>query len=105
MTTFNLIPLTGIPEVFTVTLAGNTYTFQVVWRDAPWAGWMLDIADVNGYAIISGIPLVTGADLLAQYAYQDFGGGLMLYNAGDVWTPPNYYNLGTAVQLYFVTEP
>ena len=32
-------------------------------------GWTLDIGEPDGTAIISGIPLVTGINLLAQYQH------------------------------------
>jgi hypothetical protein len=107
MTSMNIIPLSGIPEIFNITLAGVGYTMQFLWRDCPslGVGWYMDIGDANGVPILCGVPLVTGANLLEQYAYLGIGGGLMVYSAGDPDTPPTFYTLGDTSQLYWVTEP
>ena len=47
-----------------------------------------------------GIPLVTGCDLLEQYAYLEFGGELWV--EGEMPATPD--NLGTEVELVFVVE-
>lgn len=97
------IPLASKPESFQITLAGVTYKLNVTWRDAPQGGWFVDILDVSGNLIIGGIPLVTGADLLAQYAYLGIGGELWVQTDGDTAAVPTYDNLGRESHLYFVT--
>jgi hypothetical protein len=96
------IPLTAQPQTFLVSLVGTQYQFTLQWRDATNGGWVLDIADSSGNALVSGIPLVTGVDLLAQYAYLAFGFELWVQtDAADA--PPTYTNLGTSSHLYCVT--
>ena len=100
MQTFE-IPLTAQPQSFNVTLVGIEYQFSLSWRDAA-GGWFLDIADQAGNALLSGIPLVTGVNLLAQYGYMGFGFELWVQtDAADA--PPTYTNLGTESHLYCVT--
>lgn len=95
------IPLTAQPQDFFVALAGVQYSFKLRWRDDPNGGWVLDIADSSGNALISGIPLVTGVDLLAQYKYVGIGVELWVQtDAADA--PPTYTNLGSASHLYAV---
>jgi hypothetical protein len=53
--------------------------------------------------LVSGIPLVTGVDLLAPYAYLGFGGELLVATDGNTAAVPTYANLGTGSHLYFVT--
>ncbi|MBV8159141.1 MAG: hypothetical protein JO278_15885 [Dyella sp.] len=73
----------------------------MLWRDAAYGGWFLDIADAAGNALVSGIPLVTGVDLLAQYSYLAFGFELWVQtDAADA--PPTFTNLGTDSHLYCV---
>lgn len=98
------IPLTAGAQRFFVTLAGVQYQFSLYWRDAENGGWILDIADTGGNAIVSGIPLVTGADLLAQYGYLGIKGTLQVQTDGTPDAVPTYSNLGTASHLYFVTS-
>ncbi len=69
--------------------------------------WVLDISDQSGTPILQGIPLVTGADLLAQYGYYNFGGGLWVSTTNNPDAVPTFDNLGGAAgdaQLYWVVE-
>ena len=62
------ITLVADNQTFATTIDGSVYHLSVIWRGEY---WVLDLADSNGSAIISGIPMITGADLLAQYRYMD----------------------------------
>lgn len=99
------IPLAGYPESFSIALNGTNYQLTLQYRDNPLGGWMLDIADSTGNAIISGIPLVTGANLLEQYGYLGIAGGSALYviNSAGGDAVPTFGNLGTDTQLVLVT--
>lgn len=98
------IPLASKPEAFQIALAGVTYKLNVAWRDAPQGGWFIDLSDSSGALIVGGVPLVTGADLLAQYAYLGIGGELWVQTDGDPAAVPTFDNLGSESHLYFVTE-
>lgn len=101
MTTYYEIPLSSQPQSFTIPLAGATYSMTVKWN---WvnASWVLDIADSSGNAIVSGIPLVTGADLLEQFSYLNFGGKLVCQTDNDPDAVPTFANLGTTGHVYFL---
>lgn len=96
------IPLSATPQSLSVTLAGVQYRLTLKWCD-PASVWVLDIADASGNAMVCGIPLVTGADLLAQYAYLGFGGQLIALTDNDPSAPPTYAGLGATGHLRFVT--
>jgi hypothetical protein len=98
------IPLTPQAQTFSVTLAGATYDMTLTWRDAPalGGGWMLDLADASGNPLIQGIPLVTGADLLAQHAHLGLGFQLYIQSDGDPAAAPTYTSLGVTSHLYAV---
>lgn len=99
------IPLSPEPQIFNITLGGTEYQLMLYWN-AFAACWMLDIADSTGATkILSGLTLVTGADLLSQYPYLNFGGQLIAQTDGDIYTPPTFDNLGTTGHLYFITLP
>ena len=66
--------------------------------------WLLDIADVDGNPMLCGIPLVTGTDLLGQYAYLGFNGALWVQGANDPDALPTYDDLGSSSALYWVTD-
>ncbi len=103
MSTTYLVPLSGSPEAFGITLAGVAYQFTVQWRDAA-DSWFLDIADNQSNPIASGIPLVTGADLLEQYAHLGIGGSLYVQSSPTPTDTPTFTNLGSASNLYFVAD-
>lgn len=97
------IPLTPAPQTFNVSLVGVQYQFTLQWRDDPNGGWVLDIADSSGNPIVVGTPLVTGVNLLEQYAYLGLNFELWVQtDAAD--TPPTYTNLGITSHLYAVTS-
>lgn len=104
MATFYEIPLTPDPQRFTVTLSGVDYRMTVQYRDAGGAGWVLDIADTTNQSIVSGVPLVTGVDLLGQYRHLGFAGRLWVQGAANPDDVPTYEDLGVASKMYWVTE-
>lgn len=98
------IPLKSVPETFIVSLAGTEYALTLRWYDVDQGGWVLDIdlPEKAGH-VVCGIPLVTGVDLLAPYAYLGIGGALVVW-AGDNDDAPTRDNLGDGVDLLFVVE-
>lgn len=104
MTSYFEIPLSPQPQKFAIALAGTTYGFTVVWNSVN-ASWMIDIADAIGNAILSGIPMVTGVDLLEQFSYIGFGFRLVCQTDGDPDAVPAFAGLGTTGHLYAITNP
>ncbi|MBY4728354.1 MULTISPECIES: phage baseplate plug protein [Burkholderia] len=104
MTTFYEIPLTPDPQTFTITLSSVIYRLTVQYRAAGGTGWILDIADANGNALVNGIPLVTGVDLLGQYAYLGFGGRLWVQGAVSPDDVPTFDDLGVGSHVFWVTD-
>ena len=92
---FNEIPLSPDNQQFRVLLGNTTYTLRIIWRDA--AGRVMDGMD-------SGVPLVTGVNLLEQYPQLGINGALLV--GCDVGAPdePTKTNLGTYSHLIFVQE-
>lgn len=102
MSTTYEIPLTPESQTFQISLVGVAYQLTVTWRDAPSGGWFLDIADANLNPIIQGIPLITGADLLAQYRHLPVPAGqLWVATDGNPNAVPTFSNLGITSHLYF----
>lgn len=97
------VPLSPQAQVFNIDLTGTTYRLTLAWNTAPTGGWILDIADSGGNDIVLGIPLVTGANLLEQYDYLDFGGSLEVQTDYDLNAVPTFNNLGIQSHLYFIT--
>jgi Domain of unknown function (DUF6983) len=96
------IPLSGDNQTFKISLGGVLYRLTLVYRGP--GGWVLDIADVNGGPLVAGIPLVTGIDLLAQYAHLGFAGALRVQGAAHPDDVPDFDNLGAGARLYWVTD-
>lgn len=103
MTTTTEIPLAAPPQRFFVTLSGVTYSCAVLWRDLA-QGWFLDIADDQGNPILSGLAMITGADLLAQYrATCAIPGQLIIATDHDTDAAPTFASLGASTRLYYVS--
>ena len=101
------IPIQSPPQSFQATLGGTLYNLTLLYRNVPGGAgfWTLDIADAQSNPILQGIPLVTGADLLAQYDYLDFGGQLIVSTDNEPDAIPTFANLGTTSHLYWVPNP
>jgi len=94
------IPLTPEAQEFAIAIAGTTYQLTLYWNEYS-SCWVLDIADKDGVAILNGIPLLAGEDLLAQYGYMNFGGTLTAVVDGDATANPSYDGLGSIGHVYF----
>lgn len=101
MTTYE-IPLTPEAQTFSIDLAGVTYSCHLLWNGVS-NSWTLDIADENDNAILSGISVVSNADLLAPYPHLNFGGQLIAQTDTDPDEIINYESLGVSGHIYFVT--
>jgi len=99
------IPFTpgGGNQFFSADFGSVTYHFAFAWRAARDAGWTLDISDASGTILVSGIPLVTGADLLAPYQHLGLGAALHVRTDGDPDIPPTFDSLGRTSRLIWET--
>ncbi|EJD3719794.1 hypothetical protein ABRO35_005221 [Salmonella enterica subsp. enterica serovar Lattenkamp] len=95
------IPLSPDNQTFTITLAGTEYQIRALWRGA---FWVIDLMDSTGALIIGSIPLVTGADLLAQYGYLNLGFSLYVVCDDPRYEYPTETDLGIRSHLYAKTE-
>ncbi|EAT7906851.1 hypothetical protein QON05_002572 [Salmonella enterica] len=95
------IPLVADNQTFATTINGTVYHLSVIWRGEY---WVLDLADSNGSVIISGMPMITGADLLAQYRYMNLGFSLVVLCDVAGQENPKQFDLGTFSHLYVFTE-
>ena len=94
------IPLKSVPQTLTTTFPnGVTYQLRLIYQFNDDACWVMDISDANGNALVQGVPLVTGADLLAQYQYLGFGCSMYAITDGAKSEPPHWWNLGTTAHL------
>ncbi len=98
------IPVQPFPVRFQIVLDGVTFIMQTYYRDAPEAGWMMDIEGAaSGDVFARGIPLITGADLLEQYKYL-FSGQLWVVSEGADDSVPTYDSLGVKHRLLYGIE-
>ncbi|KVP84550.1 hypothetical protein WJ95_20540 [Burkholderia ubonensis] len=96
------IPLSPDVQRFRISLTGTTYQLTLVYRGP--AGWVLDVADDSGTPIVSGLPLTTGGDLLAQHRHLGFAGRLWVQGAENPDDTPTYADLGTGSRLFWVAD-
>ena len=86
-------------------LSGTTYQMLVQWREAFAQCWLLDLSDQDGNALVSGIPLVPGHDLLEQFPDLAIPGQLWVSTDGDPEALPTFDNLGVQSHLYYIILP
>ena len=99
--TLTELPLTPQNRAFSATIAGTLYKVTVIWR----AGcWYMDLSDSSDTLIAGSIPLVTGADLLEQYAYLSLGFSLFVVCDADGQDYPTENDLGIGSHLIIATE-
>jgi hypothetical protein len=113
---FYEIPLSPEPQRFSIALGGRTRRLRLGWNAAE-AAWLLDIAvaarrqgrladsdssdnEEDDTPLLAGIPLVAGADLLAQHAHMGLGGELWV--EGEL--PPGVSSLGVESKLIFAVK-
>lgn len=98
------IPLTNVPQKFAIDLAGKSYIFLCRYN-TEMENWLISMQDGDTEQdIFDSMPLVTGTDLLAQYAYLGITGSLIVYTDGNEFAPPTEFNLGEECNLYYVVE-
>lgn len=95
------IPLSPNNQTFSTQLNGGTYQISIVWRETFWS---LDLMDSAGVLIAGSIPLITGYDLLLQYAYLSLGFSLIVVCDVAGQENPTKTDLGIYSHLYVVTE-
>ena len=97
------IPLSSANQTLSTVLNGVSYIIRLIFCQTTdsQACWLLDINDQNDNPIVCGIPLVTGADMLEQYAYLNFGFILYCFTDGNLSANPTFANLGTTSHLQF----
>jgi len=96
------VPLVSVPQEFQVTLSGVDYRMRITWC-WPIQCWTLDIWDAATLnPILLGTSVVTGADLLAQFAYLGFPGRFVVQTDHDRLAQPTFENLGILSHLFYI---
>lgn len=90
-------------QAMTLSLPSGDYRLTIRWYDSEEAGWTLDLADPDGTPLLSTIPLVTGADLLAQHRHLGLDAQLIVASDSQVDRVPGFADLGVSTQLYVIT--
>lgn len=93
------IPLTPEPQAFNI----GVVRLRFGYANQPEAGWFMDILTQEEEPIACGLPLVTGTDILGQFAYLGFNGALYVVIDGNPGRSPTFTELGSTARLYFVT--
>jgi hypothetical protein len=97
-----LVPLQPFPQTFNIMLSGTQYTITYKWNVMN-GSWVIDIGDVSNNPIVTGVPLITGADLMAQLEYLGLGGALIVQSQTDPDAIPTETDLGSTANLFYVT--
>lgn len=97
------LPVSATAQSFFVQLVNVTYKITMRWNTVALC-WVMDLADSEEVPIVQGIPVVTGTNLLAPYAYLGIGGGIVALTEGDPDAVPTFENFGSGGDVYFVAD-
>lgn len=97
----NEIPLSADNQWFDISINNISYRIGLLWRDPC---WILDLQDINGSDIITGLPLVADVNLLEQHGYLNLGFGLAVFCDDPTAGSPGQFDLGTKSHLCVLTE-
>lgn len=104
MSTAYEIPLSNTPQRFVIGLGATAYEITVRWCAAA-AAWVMDVRTEDGTTdVLTGVALVTGADLFRQYHYLGLTGQLRCQTDHDLAAPPTLANLGSEGHVYFIVN-
>jgi hypothetical protein len=85
-----------------VQLDGIVYTLRVYWSQRC-SCWHMDMSDVDGTPILSGLRLVTGFPLLYRYHHLAVPAGeLFFFDERDQAARPTLEDMGERFRLYYV---
>jgi hypothetical protein len=106
MTRLLEVPLSpSTAQKIQVTLDNTVYVAVFTWNGVSGC-WIMDLYQADGTTpVLRGTPLVTGADLLSQYAYLELGGSLVALTIAVGHPPdevPSFDDLGIDGHLYYV---
>ncbi|HAS8353279.1 TPA: hypothetical protein I7721_19530 [Vibrio vulnificus] len=71
------IPVSNKNQQFDIQLGGGRYRIRLVYRQ--FCGWVVDMMTQTGSEIFTGVPLVSGVDILEAYRYTGIKGSLFFY--------------------------
>jgi hypothetical protein len=91
-------------QKLTLSLPSGDYVVTLRWYAAVEAGWVMDIANATGVPLVSALPLVTGADLLAQHRHLGIGARLVVASDKRVDDVPAFAELGVSSWLFVITD-
>ena len=91
------------PTFFAIALDEIGYNFRMTYCTQSEC-WILDIADSAFTLILAGVPLVSGDDLLAQYRYLGFPGGLIVTTDRGSGEVPGFDDFGSVAHLFYVSD-
>jgi len=103
---YSIIPVTSNPnQIFNISIPIDEKNLKLKFlisynRIAEY--WSMTIFDYRvNEIVLTGIPLLTGQNLLAQYAYLNLGSAYLVNLTGNLPDTPDDTNLGTAFLLVF----
>lgn len=97
---FFSIPALPTPQSFGISLGGLDLNMNLAFKGA--AGWVMDVANNVGDTLLSGVPLVTGGNLLEQFEHLGIPGGLWVQTKNAPDAVPTFDNLGVESFLFYV---
>ena len=96
--TVSHLALNGGNHTFTTVLGTNTFTMQILYREAPLGGWYLDMINTISGVSLWGLPIISGEDVLAQFQHLGWG-HLRFEFAPGVSEVPTFDEMGDGITM------
>ena len=96
------ITLIQQPEIFKISLDGVRYNVKKYWNDYA-QYWVMDFSDVNNNKLLSGVPLVSGVDILGQFKHLGLTGDLRIISDDGLSVEADYDTIGIKSHLYWTS--
>ena len=103
MTAYTVPTTPRTPKRITIFLSGTEYTLRFTWNSIA-SCWILDVSNASGEPLLSGVPIVTGADLLEQFQYVGIYGQMIAQTDNDPGAVPTFDNFGDTSHLFYLSD-
>lgn len=102
MTDVFRIPLSNIPQTFSIDINGVEYIMRCQYNTFIHT-WCIDI-EYGGQTLIACLPLVTGVDLLSQHKHLGIDVQLRVATDGNEYETPTLESLGNESNLFYTVN-
>lgn len=92
------------PQKMSITLGTVEYKIRFYYANVPDGGWFMDVRDLSDDPLVLGLALTAGENVVQQFDYLGFEGGIGVCVDFDYTLEPTYDNFGKNGKVQFITD-